>query len=456
MARGLSSELVTRKETRNVADVLADIWDKILRYLQKHHSAYWRSWFEQIEPIGLENGLLRVGVPDQSWQQYLKQSCNGCLLEAAQQVTGHLISLEVVYTDQENYADEAPPKTGENDPLFYFSPDYTFDNFVVGPCNRLAHAACVAVSESPGHAYNPLFIHGSVGLGKTHLLQATCQVVRNQDKNKHIMYMSCETFVNHFIRAVEEGDLYDFRYKYRHVDMLVIDDVQFLSERERSQEEFFHTFNTLYQSRKQIILSADCPPAEIPKLEDRLVSRFNQGLVTRIDKPCYETRMAIIRKKAHMRGIEPPEEVVCFIARKIESNTRELEGALTKVHGLAMLENGQITLELAREALGEDPIAAHHQISISQIIDTVTDYFNVRMSDLQGKRRSRSIAFPRQVCMYLARHLTNHSLEEIGGYFGGRDHSTVLHAYRNVDKLCDNDEPTRVLVNGLVSNLTQK
>ena len=270
------------------------------------------------------------------------------------------------------------------------------------------------------------------------------------------MYISYETFINHFIRAVEEGDLYDFRHKYRYVDMLVIDDIQFLSERERTQEEFFHTFNSLYQARKQIILSADCSPAEIPKLEERLVSRFNQGLVTRMDKPDYETRMAIVRKKAHMRGIDPPEEVVVFIARKIDSNIRELEGALTKVYGMAMLEDGRITIELARQALGDEPTPAHRQITISQIINAVTEHFGVRLSDLQGKRRSRSIAFPRQVCMYLARDLTQHSLEEIGGHFGGRDHTTVLHAYRNIDKLCDTDTNIRGMVNGLVTSLTQQ
>lgn len=439
-----------------MADVLSVIWDKVLRHVQKYHSQHWRSWFEQIEPLALEHGILRIAVPERSWLQYLKQTCNDSFKHAAQQITGHLISLEYVHTDQDNLAPtdaEEPPATDAN--WFYFSPDYTFDGFVVGPSNRLAHAASIAVSDAPGHAYNPLFIHGSVGLGKTHLLQAICQAALKQTPDLCIRYLSCETFVNHFIRAVEEGNLYDFRYEYRYADLLVIDDIQFLSDREGSQEEFFHTFNSLYQAGKQIILSADGSPGEIPQLQERLTSRFNQGLVTRIDRPGYETRMAIVRKKAILRGIEPPEDVISFIARKIDSNTRELEGALTKVHGVAMLEGGDITLALARQALGEDPTPLHHQITISQIIEAVTDHFNVRLSDLQGRRRSRSIAFPRQVCMYLARDLTRHSLEEIGGYFGGRDHTTVLHAYRNVDKLCDHDEKIRSAVNGLVTNLTR-
>ncbi|MCF7958354.1 MAG: chromosomal replication initiator protein DnaA [Phycisphaerae bacterium] len=442
-----------------ITEVLTDIWDKILDHFQRHNSQTWRNWFEQIEPLELENGVLRIGVPELNWQQYLKQNCNESFTSSAQHVTGHLVSIDYVHTQKKAMAstDTGEAIDLEEDDLFYYNPDYTFDNFVVGPCNRLAHAACQAVSETPGQVYNPLFIHGSVGLGKTHLMQSTCQALKRKiGQDFTALFLTCETFVNDFIRAVEQGDLYEFRYKYRHVDVLVIDDIQFLSEREQSQEEFFHTFNSLYQSRKQIILSADCTPSEIPNLEDRLVSRFNQGLVTRIDKPCIETRMAILYKKAGMRGINPSEDVVSFIAKKIDSNTRELEGALTKIHGLAMLEDGPITMELARQALGEEPQPAHHQISISQIIDVITEHFNVRLSDLQGKRRNRSIAFPRQLCMYLARDLTRHSLEEIGGHFGGRDHTTVLHAYRNIDQLCDQDESIRNLVQQLVAGITQK
>ncbi len=441
-----------------MADVLMEVWDNILRHIQRYHSDCWRNWFEQIEPLNLERGVLRLAVPERSWRQYLQQVCNDRMVAAAQQVTGHLISVEYISDEQEPGLDipaAASKAVASEDDLMYFSPDYTFDNFVVGPCNRLSHATCVAVSEAPGQTYNPLFLHGSVGLGKTHLLQATSQAVLKNNPQAKIVYLSCETFVNHFIHAVEQGGLYEFRHKYRYIDMLVIDDVQFLSDRERSQEEFFHTFNSLYQSRKQIILSADCSPAEIPKLEERLVSRFNQGLVTRMDKPDTETRMAIVRKKALMRGIDPPEEVIEFIARKIDSNIRELEGALTKVHGMAMLEGGMITIELARQALGDEPTPPHRQISISQIIESVTNHFNVRLSDLQGKRRSRSIAFPRQVCMYLARDLTQHSLEEIGGHFGGRDHTTVLHAYRSIDRLYESDNTIRQTIDGLVAGLTQ-
>lgn len=442
-----------------MGEVLTNIWDKILRTFQQEYNALWRHWFEQLEPLSLDGGILRIGVTEESWRQYLSLRCSGGLTSAAQRITGHFVTIEYAMPGERTDADRR--QTSEQavvldaSEITYFNPDYTFDNFVVGPSNRLAHAACVAVSESPGETYNPLFIHGSVGLGKTHIMQAACQALKKRNPASKILYLTCETFVNDFVRALRQGDLYDFRYKYRYVDVLVIDDIQFLTEKEQSQEEFFHTFNSLYQSRKQIIISADSPPSEIPKLEDRLISRFNQGLVTRIDNPAFETRMAILYNKAALRGINPPEDVISFIAERITSNTRELEGALTKVYGYAMLGDGKITMELARQALGVESIPRHSQVTISQIIDAVIGHFNVKLSDLQGKRRSRSIAYPRQICMYLARELTRHSLEEIGGHFGGRDHTTVMHSCRNIDNLCDHDPQVRDLVDSLVASLTK-
>ena len=247
-----------------------------------------------------------------------------------------------------------------------------------------------------------------------------------------ILYLSCDAFINQFITAVETGEMNKFRHRYRDADLLIIDDIHFLAGRDRTQEEFFHTFNTLYQGHKQIILIADCPPSEIPELEERLVSRFNWGLVARIDKPCYETRVAILQKKARMRGLALPDDVVCYIAAKIDNNTRELEGAITKIQGMAMLQDGRIDLELAKAALGETrhrrAEAGHdpaHPGRGDQVLQRA-------LSDLQSKKRHKSIAFPRQVCMYLARRHTRYSLEEIGGYFGGRDHTTVMHAVRTV------------------------
>jgi chromosomal replication initiator protein len=288
----------------------------------------------------------------------------------------------------------------------------------------------MAVSDSPGESYNPLFIHGSAGLGKTHLLQATCFKVAQNRPGSNICFLSCETFVNHFIGAVGRGQLHEFRYRYRQADVLVIDDIQFLTGHEQSQEEFFHTFNTLYQAQRQIILSSDRGPDQIPQLEERLVSRFNWGMVARIDRPCYETRVAIVQKKARLRSIQLPEDVACFLAARIDSNTRELEGAIAKVAMLARVTERDIDMSVAQEAIGGDAAPGRRQITIDDILKAVSGRFSIRLSDLQSKKRSRSIVLPRQVCMYLARQLTRHSLDEIGGYFGGRDHSTVLHADR--------------------------
>ncbi len=436
------------------------IWDDILGYVRTHYPGLSRSWFNQLQVGGLALGELSILAANSAQLVYLQSHCMRPFLEAAQAATGHLVT--VAFQNARNSEPEAIAVLAEPDEgtpyeeevsLLRLNGDYVFENFVTGPCNRLAHASCVAVSESPGTAYNPVFIHGNVGLGKTHLLQAVCQRVLDHSPATRILYLTCETFVNHFIDAVERGELSSFRYRYRHVDMLMIDDIQFLSGRERTQEEFFHTFNTLYQTNKQIIVTADCPPPEIPSLEERLVSRFNWGLVARVDAPCLETRCAIIRKKMKMRELELPEDVIMLIASRIESNTRELEGALNRIHGLAVLTKRSIDASLAREALGEPEETPRQQIRIHDITNVVTERFDVRLSDLQGRRRSRSIAFPRQVCMYLARRLTHHSLEEIGGFFGGRDHTTVLHANKLISRRRETDGPFRSRIDQIEATL---
>ena len=404
------------------------VWSQILRIVRTQHPGLNRVWFDTLVPRQLTNGIIQITAGTVAQLSFCQGQCQQAFTAAAQQATGRLVMI--------TFHCENLPQGGvfnEGDQPLSLNPDYAFDHFVTGPCNRLGHAACVAVAEQPGAAYNPLFIHGGVGLGKTHLLQAVCQHMLDRKRDARILYLSCDAFINQFINAIETGDMNQFRYRYRHLDMLVIDDIHFLAGRDRTQEEFFHTFNTLYQGHKQIILSADCPPSEIPELEERLVSRFNWGLVARIDKPCYETRMAILQKKARMRGITLPDDVLCYVAAKIESNTRELEGAITKLQGMAMLQDGRIDLDLAKAALGDSTTPEQRRITIQQIFDVVTKYYNVRLSDLQSKKRHKSIAFPRQVCMWLARKHTRYSLEEIGGYFGGRDHTTVLHAVRTVE-----------------------
>jgi chromosomal replication initiator protein len=418
------------------------LWQRIIQRVISDGGNTIRPWFTQLEPLTLEHGLLEIQVPGPEEQDYCARHATRLFTEAAQAATGRLVG--VCFLTQAQAEQEQGSYQGESDarPLdetVRLSDDYSFTNFVTGPCNRLAHAACIAVSESPGQAYNPLFIHGDVGLGKTHLLQATSQEISRRDGGSNICFLSCETFVNHFIEAVGNGQLHDFRYRYRHADVLVIDDIQFLSDHEQTQEEFFHTFNTLYQDHKQLILSSDRGPEELKDLEHRLISRFNWGLVARIDRPSYETRVAIVNKKAAARGIELPEDVSCFIASKVESNTRELEGAISKVAMLSKVSDEPISLRIAEEALGGARPQHQREVTIEDILKVVTNRYSVRLADLQSRKRSRSIALPRQICMYLARTLTRHSLEEIGGYFGGRDHTTVMHANRTIETMREND-----------------
>lgn len=385
-----------------------------------------RNWFDTMVPRQLTNGVIQVKVETLAQLAFCQTQCQQAFTAAAQTVTGRLVMVSF-HCDRLG----AGGVFNDAEQLMQLNPDYTFDNFVRGPCNELAHAACVAVAGNPGKAgYNPLFIHGGVGLGKTHLLQAICQQVLEKQPGARILFLSCDSFINQFIAAVGASDMSQFRTRYRGVDMLVIDDIHFLAGKDRTQDEFFHTFNTLYQAQKQIVLSADCPPSEIPELEERLVSRFNWGLVARIDKPGYETRVAILQKKARLRGLDVPDEVLHYVAGIIDSNTRELEGAMTRLQGMAMLNGGRIDMDVARAALGDAAQPRH--TTVDRIIEVITAYYGVKPADLQSKKRFRSIAFPRQVGMYLARKHTRFSLEEIGGYFGGRDHSTVLHAVRTV------------------------
>ncbi|MCH2101017.1 MAG: chromosomal replication initiator protein DnaA [Planctomycetes bacterium] len=314
------------------------------------------------------------------------------------------------------------------------NPGNHFDSFVVGPCNRFAHAACRGVADRPATSFNPLFLHGSVGLGKTHLMQAICHHLLDRNSELQIVYLSCEEFINHFISALQQGDIDAFRTRYRNADVLIVDDVQMLANKARTQEEFFHTFNALHNARKQIVLSSDAPPHEIPALQERLVSRFKWGLVAEIEPPCFETRVAILRSKALEEGLALRDDVAQFIAEHVENNVRELEGCLTRLQAMAALTNRAIDVPLARQAMGSELQQKSRPIRMDDILGIVTAQFMVKVADLQSKRRAQSIVQPRQVAMYHARKLTEMSLEEIGGYFGGRDHSTVLYSVEKVDR----------------------
>jgi chromosomal replication initiator protein len=424
-----------------------DFARQINAYLRRNHPGLCRHWFDDIEPLDLEGGVVRMVVREPVQLKYLQRCCTTQFTEAAQSATGRLLAIRFIGPEEEFVAaPAAAPDDGDG--LFRFeeqmllSPDYTFDNFVVGPGNRLAHAAAIAVGEKPGRAYNPYFIHGGVGLGKTHLLQAITQTVLRRNPQARICYISCATFSDAFHDSVKAGRMSEFRHRFRNVDMLVIDDIHFLSKREQSQEEFFHTFNTLYQAGRQVVLSSDAAPQDIPDLEERLTSRFNCGLVARVDKPCFETRVAILRAKARLHELDLPEDVPALIASKIDTNIRELEGALTRIRGLAAAVDAPITLELARTALAPETASTRKpaQPNIQAIVEVVTRFYDVKLTDLLSKRRHKSIAMPRQVCMWLARRHTRFSLEEIGGYFGGRDHTTVMHAVRTIDARRSTDE----------------
>ncbi|MCK5225863.1 MAG: chromosomal replication initiator protein DnaA [Planctomycetes bacterium] len=443
--------------TREVENIFADILERA----SSLDPVNTRKWFDELVLMCLDGGQLRIGCPDEATVQFLNDNCRNNFTRAAQQITGHLISVDFSVIDSEqishNLGRQAGSKTfkSASETALKLHPDYTFDNFVVGPSNRLAHASCVAVSQSPGNTYNPLFLYGNSGLGKTHLLHAVCSETKRSSRDAVIQFLSCENFVNRFISAIEKGNLAGFQNEFRTVDTLVIDDIQFLREREQSQEEFFHTFNALYNNGKQIILSGDSPPTEIPSLEERLISRFNWGLVTRIDPPSYETRVAIVQKKAHLRGLTVSDEIAEYIAQKVHANIRELEGALTTIYAIATTTKSPITLELAQKALKGQIEAVTKHISISDIIEVVTKYFDVRLADLQSKKRSQSIAEPRQICMYMARDLTKHSLEEIGGHLGGRDHTTVMHACSKIGNAIKANPKMKVLLAQLTKQVTQ-
>ncbi len=427
------------------------VWTAVLAHLRGSHPSMCRRWFDDIEPLGLAGGTLRLLVREPVQLRYLQQRCQKEFTDAVQSVLKLLVAVRFVgeretqpaVTNGSDASDHNANGSGDTIRLeddMLLSPDHSFENFVVGPENRLAHAGALAVAGKPAWAYNPFFVHGGVGLGKTHLLQSICQAAIRKNPKIRIYYTSCNGFMTQFHDSVQEGQMNSFRHRFRDIDMLLIDDIHDLSRRDRSQEEFFHTFNTLTQSGRQVVLSSDAAPNEIPDLEERLTSRFNCGLVAEMGKPCFETRVAILKSKAALRNIEMPDDVASYIAAKIDSNIRELEGALTKMQGLAALNGTSLTMDLAKSAIGvESPTNGTPLPTIQDIVDTVTAYYSVRLSDLLSKRRHKSIALPRQICMWLARRHTRYSLQEIGGYFGGRDHTTVMHAVSAVNNKRSND-----------------
>jgi len=407
-------------------------WDCLLEAVRDDEPELYRSWFTSLRADQPERGQLEIRADDPSQAHYLAEKCQEAFLSAAMRATGHLLTVRFV---SERGRPSSPTSSIQPAVLTHIPlvADYTFEQFVVGPSNRLAQAACGAVCNQLGTLYNPLFIHGASGLGKTHLLQGTCAEILKKNGGLQVVYVTCETFVNDFVQAIASGKLPLFRECARQANLLVIDDVQFLANRESSQEELFHTFNVLYQSGNQIILSADSPPTEIPTLEDRLISRFNWGLVVQIDPPNRETRQAILHKKARLRGVEIPDEVVDIIAEHVEANIRLLEGALTKLITSTQLDGKPLNVQTAREILSSYSSRDQRPMRVSDILEAVSQHYGIRLQELLGRKRNRSISRPRQIAMYLTRKLTPLSLQEIGMHFAGRDHSTVLHAERTIE-----------------------
>jgi chromosomal replication initiator protein len=445
-------------------------WEAAQQHLRSRLSAdTYNLWFAPLRARAHGDNNLVLQVPDDFCGVWLKDNYTGLLQDVVALASGRRLEIEFEVgngcaattlaapeTRSPKAAVSNPPPGRDNNPSSGLgcNPKNTFDTFVVGDNSNFAHAAALAVAQAPGKSYNPLFVYGGVGLGKTHLLHAIGHQVAKQSPRARVAYVTCEQFTNDYIDGIQNNQLARFRKKYRQTDVLLIDDVQFLAGKERIQEEFFHTFNALHEARKQIVLSCDRPVGEVQNLEQRLVSRFEWGLVTDLQPPDAEVRLAILRKKAQIGGMELPEEIMSFLANRIRSNIRRLEGALIRVTSYAALTSKKPSLELVesllREILHEE---GHHATSIEVIQKKVAEHFDIRLADMTSKRRPEHIAFPRQIAMFLSRQMTEGSLSAIGEAFGGRDHGTVLHACRLVKDRMEVDSQVRGVVGRLETQL---
>jgi chromosomal replication initiator protein len=439
--------------------------EKILSFLEtrlepKVYDTWCRSL--ELEPAG--DNAYRVPTANPFYRDWLEKLLRKPLEDAFANLFGKTPDLVFQVNANPGFVEAPLPRPALPPPVeppppvtdFGYNPNYTFDNFIEGPSNRMAFAAAVAVSENPAKEYNPLFIHGGVGLGKTHLLQAICHAILQRNPTAKVLYLSCEDFVNGYIYAIQKKTLEAFRSRYRNADVLVVDDIHFLADKEGSQEEFFHTFNALHMAGRQMILSSDQPAGDIRSLTQQLLSRFRSGFEARIMSPAYETRLAILRGKADARRVEVPQDVLGYIASIVETNIRELEGALTKVLGYAALAKRPVDLQLAQEVLRETPAPAPASLSIAEIQQVVARYFHKKVSDLHSRRWTKSTSQARQICIYLCRKFTGTSLEELGSHFGGKDHTTMLYSIRKVEKLLAKNASIRSDVERLTREITGK
>ncbi len=469
------------QQTAPVSGSVDQLWAAILDVVRSElNTPTFKTWFEHTEPIDIADGKLRIAVQNEFARDWLESRYSGLLRAALAQVDGDGLSLSFVISPTQTDASspaadsalpgqdsEEPPVSAEiNQPAggiqlpAAFHPKYTFESFVIGASNRFAHAASLAVAEAPGRAYNPLFIYGGVGLGKTHLLHAIGHYAQQSFPHMKVKYVTSEQFTNEVIDLIRAGDrqkMDRFRRQYRTADVLLLDDVQFLKGKDATQEEFFHTFNALEQAGKQVVLSSDRPPKDIATLEDRLRSRFEMGLITDIQPPDLETRIAILRRKVEIEHLDVPHDVLAFVADRVASNIRELEGALIRVVAFSSLTRHPVDIELARNVLRDIfPERSTRPIAVSTIQREVCKYYSLSHAELVGNKRSQSIVYPRQIAMYLARELTDLSLPSIGSEFGGRDHTTVMHAKAKIEKMLTADRDVYNQIQTLTNSVKQK
>jgi chromosomal replication initiator protein len=443
----------------------SNIWDQVLACIEtKVNRHSFLTWFKPTALIGDDGRTLTIRVPNPLFRDWLPKHYATVIEEAIAEVSRQGSAVSFVVSDATGQPDAdlplirqppEPPPAPEQPPITSparLNPRYMFDTFIVGPSNQFAHAACRAVAEAPSRSYNPLFIYGGVGLGKTHLMHAIGHYVLTHARGLKLTYISSERFMNEMINAVRYDRILDFRERYRSVDVLLVDDIQFLAGKEGTQTEFFHTFNALYDSQKQIVISSDCPPHEIPSLEERLRSRFEWGLIADIQSPDLETKVAILKRKAEAEAVPLRDDVAIYIAGKIKSNIRELEGSLIRLIAYASLTGREISLPLAQEVLKK--VLGHEEraVTIDQIQKFTADFYQLKMTDLKSRNNAKSVSMPRQIAMYLCKALTNASLPEIGKSFGGKHHSTVIHSIRKIEDLRQKDQDFNNLITGFVES----
>ena len=435
-------------------------WSEILSSIRaKIGDVAFDTWFGPVKSKLSKPDKIILQVPDDFFKSWFVQHYFDLLKTALRAAANHDFDIEVevnpdiIKKDEKSRLQILESKLRPHDDNIKLNPKYTFENFVVGSSNRFTHAASLAVAETPGKSYNPLLIYGGVGLGKTHLMQAICHCVKKKNASTKIYYMPSERFTNELIEAIQHRTTQKFRQKYRNVDVLLVDDIHFIAGKEATQEEFFHTFNTLYDAHKQIIISSDRPPKEISKLEDRLSSRFSWGLITDVQPPDLETRVAILKKKVENESVAIPDNVLFFIAESITNNIRELEGALIRIIAYSLLENKQISLGLAQDVLKDMLRASKRIISVEEIQKKVAVFYDVGVGDFKTKVRNKNIVFARQIAMYLSRELTGFSLPEIGLKFGGKDHTTVLHSYNKVKQTMNNNLEIKHQIEKIINDI---